>query len=160
MNKRGISPLFATLLLIGFSIALGAVVMSYGQDYVEQQATFVQGTPEVNSNVCESVDLQLINVKGVPQLCVNGANVELSLDNGPGARIDALQARVVGTDNIALTPNILKQPIAPAGALKTMFSIAGVGTPQQIKLTPVLNTDAGQVFCPDKAILTEDVRAC
>ena len=33
-TKKGISPLIATVLLIGFSVALAAVVMTWGLDYV------------------------------------------------------------------------------------------------------------------------------
>lgn len=41
MNKKALSPLVATLLLVIFAIALGSVVMSWGKEYVEQ-ATAVQ----------------------------------------------------------------------------------------------------------------------
>lgn len=39
MNKKAVSPLIATLLLVIFSIALGSVVMSWGKQYVESAAT-------------------------------------------------------------------------------------------------------------------------
>ena len=35
MNKKAVSPLVATLLLVVFAIALGSVVMSWGKAYVE-----------------------------------------------------------------------------------------------------------------------------
>ncbi len=38
MNKKAVSPLIATFLLLVFSIALGSVVMSWGKGYVEQAA--------------------------------------------------------------------------------------------------------------------------
>ncbi|HSU72399.1 MAG TPA: hypothetical protein VLJ21_00945 [Candidatus Binatia bacterium] len=158
LNKRGVSPLIATLILIGFSVGLGAIVMSFGEAYVEEQATFVS-SPEVGGS-CTAVDLQLITVKGVPQICVRDRVVELSLDNGPGTPIAALQARVVGTDNLYLAPNVLKSPLLPASSLKTAFTLDPIGTPVQVKLTPVLHTVNGQVFCPDQAITVEDLRAC
>lgn len=34
MRKKGISPLISTVLLIGFSVALAAVVMTWGLDYI------------------------------------------------------------------------------------------------------------------------------
>lgn len=33
--KRGISPLIATVLLIGFTVALAAVIMTWGLDYIK-----------------------------------------------------------------------------------------------------------------------------
>lgn len=35
MNKKAISPLVATLLLLLFALILGAITMSWGKDYVE-----------------------------------------------------------------------------------------------------------------------------
>jgi flagellin-like protein len=159
MNKRGVSPLVATLVLIGFSIVLGAVVMSYSETYVEQQATFV-AKPEVNSGACDVIDWQVITVKGVPQLCVRDQVIEVSLDNGPSSAIDAVQARVVGSDNVFLTPNVLKGQLKATSSLKTAFAFDAIGTPLQVRLTPVLTTENGQAFCSDKAIVIEDLRDC
>jgi len=36
MNKRGISPLVATLLLVAFSLVVGAITMTWGKSYVEK----------------------------------------------------------------------------------------------------------------------------
>ncbi len=36
MNKRGISPLVATLLLVAFSLLIGAITMTWGKSYVEK----------------------------------------------------------------------------------------------------------------------------
>tara|TARA_Y100000310_G_C20659472_1_gene803877 strand:+ start:1729 stop:2283 length:555 start_codon:yes stop_codon:yes gene_type:complete len=37
-NKKGISPLIATVLLIGFAVALAAVVMTWGLDFIKTTA--------------------------------------------------------------------------------------------------------------------------
>mgnify|MGYP001576811092 CR=1 FL=1 len=36
LNKRGISPLIATILLIGFTVALAAVVITWGSGFVDR----------------------------------------------------------------------------------------------------------------------------
>ncbi len=159
MNNRGISPLIATVLLIAFSVALGAVVMSYGEEYVEQQAEFVQHGTEVSGAVCDAVDIQIISIRGVQQLCVNTGTVDLSLDNA-GTQVDALQARIAGTNDIAVIPNILQSPLASGLPLKTMFAFESIGTPLQIKLTPIIQTSQGSEFCSAKAIVVEDLPAC
>lgn len=38
MKKRGISPLIATVLLIGFVVAVGAVVMIWGKGFITERA--------------------------------------------------------------------------------------------------------------------------
>ncbi len=39
MNKKALSPLIATLLLVIFAIVVGAVTMSWGKNYVEDIKT-------------------------------------------------------------------------------------------------------------------------
>ena len=46
LNKRGISPLIATVLIIGFTIALAAVIISWGQTFTRQ----IQQETETSSN--------------------------------------------------------------------------------------------------------------
>ena len=159
MDKRGVSPLIATFVLIIFSVVLGAVVMSYGQSYVEEQATFVSGAPEVGER-CDQIDLQVIKVKDAPQICVRDQVVELAIDNGPNLGIDAIQARVVGDNDVSISPNILNSPLAAASSLKTAFTFTDVGKPLQVKLTPVITTTKGQEFCSERAVVVEDLRDC
>jgi len=157
MDKRGVTPLFATLLLIAFSVGLGAIVMSYGEAYVEEQATFVT-QPEIGI-LCDTADVQVIAVRGERQICVRDQVLELAIDNGPGTAIDGIQARIVGTDNIATVPNILNEPLPAARSLKTAFAFDAIGTPLQVRLTPFINGD-GQEFCTERALVIEDLRDC
>src|SRR3989344_8249382 len=62
MNKRGISPLIATVLIIGFTVALSAVVMTWGTSFVR---TTTEQTAE-SSNlgiVCANLNYQISNVE-------------------------------------------------------------------------------------------------
>ena len=159
MNKRAISPLFATILLIAFSVGLGAVVMSYGETYVEENSEFVTGVPEVSPAVCDAVNMQLISVAGVDQVCVREGMIELAVDNGPDISIDGIQARVVGNAGVSMSPNILTESLGPADSLKTIFQFDDVGTPLQIRLTPLLRN--GQVtYCADQAVVVENLVPC
>ena len=50
-NKRGISPLIATVLIIGFTIALAALIITWGVSFVTQQ------TVETGEEAQETLDL-------------------------------------------------------------------------------------------------------
>ncbi len=39
INKRGISPIVATVLLIAFAVALGAMIMNWSRSLVEEEAS-------------------------------------------------------------------------------------------------------------------------
>jgi flagellin-like protein len=53
MNKRGISPLIATVLLIGFAVALAAVVMTWGLDFITDTADTTKKQTE-HTLICAS----------------------------------------------------------------------------------------------------------
>jgi flagellin-like protein len=58
MNKKAISPLFATFLLLVFAIILGTIVMNIGRDYVE-------GIVEIEEPTIEELQspLEILNVR-------------------------------------------------------------------------------------------------
>ena len=63
-NKKGVSPLIATVLLIAFAVALGAIVMNWGRGYVEDTQDFARSSSE-NQLACSSdveMDFRIIDV--------------------------------------------------------------------------------------------------
>ena len=67
MKKRAISPLIATVILVGFTVALGAIVSTY---LIKQAKGFNPESFVEESPYCESIVLEPVEV-GVPQ-GVNG----------------------------------------------------------------------------------------
>ena len=47
LNKKAVSPLIATVLLIAFAVALGAVVMNWGRSYVETTAKYAEEKSDI-----------------------------------------------------------------------------------------------------------------
>jgi len=158
-NKKGVSPLFATVLLIAFSVALGAVVMSWGESYIEEKAEFAQGVQEV-SRGCDNVYFSILSVNAMPQVCRSGDTIEVFLDNGPNANLLNIQAKVIGTDDVAVVDNILTKPLPKAGSVKSVFAFSPVGQVRQLRLTPVIQSGREVVYCPQRAVKVENVNKC
>ncbi len=159
MNKKAISPLMATFLLISFSVGLGAVVMKWGQTYIEEKAEFVQGVRETISS-CESISFNIIQVSGVPQICYKGNTVEIFIENGPNIALEGIHAQIVGTEGVSTQESILPGRLKKTDAVKTAFSYPTVGEIRQIKLTPRIMTGREVVFCSNNALVIEGVRTC
>ena len=159
LQKRAISPLLATLILIAFSIGLGAVVMSFGETFIESNAEFATGETEVTT-VCTGIDFNIITIKGQPQICRINSGIDVFLENGPGGDIASVQATVVGADGVVVITNILKDPLRQNSGVKTLFEHDRVGNVLQVKLTPLLVQDGAPVYCSEQAIVLEDIRQC
>ena len=60
MNKKALSPLSSTIILLVVSILIGIVVMQWGRGYVEQAATTPTATAvEQESTVFEDINERL-----------------------------------------------------------------------------------------------------
>jgi len=58
--KKGISPLIATVLIIGFVVAIGAVVMLWGRGFVKERTEKEGALSEAKLN-CNSIDLKVVD---------------------------------------------------------------------------------------------------
>lgn len=58
-SKKGIAPLIATVLLIAFSVALGAIVMNWGRAYIEDTAALAQKSSAGQVECANNVDFQV-----------------------------------------------------------------------------------------------------
>ncbi len=161
MNKKALSPIVATVILIAFAIALGLVVMSWGKSYIEEKAEFVAGPSDISA--CGYVELDIIKVGGEERVCYNPAQgiIEVFVENGPEIKVDDLQVRIIGSRGIKTLSQILKAPLEKAVSAQLRFNYpADVGDVQQIKITPVLDQKPEPVFCSNQAVVSEDIKQC
>jgi flagellin-like protein len=101
-NKRGISPLIATVLLIAFAVALGAVVMNWGKNYVQTTAVDAQKSGQAKQK-CTSTNIEFIQVSGIPKVCVNdlqnATEIEFTIKNKAPHEIIDIEITILGDDD-------------------------------------------------------------
>jgi flagellin-like protein len=159
MDKKGVSPLIATIILIAMSVGMGVAVMSWGEEYIEGKAEFVQGIQETVTS-CDTVSMSIVTISGVQQLCIAGTIVKGLIDNGPDANIEEIHARVIGESGISVDESILSQPLPRGSAAQVTIESGAVGAVSQIKLTPSIIIGGKTVACAKQAVLAENIKPC
>ena len=157
MSKKGISPLFATVLLIAFSVFLGVMVMNWGESYVEKKAEFVRDINQINTG-CDAVQLNIVSLQGKEQLCQTDSYVKAILQNGQ-ERLYDLKAGLIGTDGVSNIDTALGKPLEPSSITEVKFVKTNTGDVQQIRLTPKIVRDNEIVYCT-KVLTFEPVPVC
>jgi len=77
-TRKGISPLIATVLLIGFTVALAAVLMTWGLDYVKKSTEQV-GSKTEEYLKCSDLAFEITNVDCAGDIIVqNNANIDIA----------------------------------------------------------------------------------
>jgi len=149
MNKRGIAPLVATLLLLSFAVALGIVIMSFGRAQVELEAK------------CP-INIGLKLSKDSP-LCYDTSNKELkfNVENGVNINVEGLVVNVIGSQQAqSFELNNAKIDKAGTYAGKTEYDSSTSGEIRQVKITPKINLHDNEQVCTDKALVVEEIKAC
>ena len=101
-SKKGVSPLIATVLLIAFAVALGAIVMNWGREYIEDTQASVE-MRQAETNACTfDVSLSLVELGEKP--CVDSDNPIIFyaiIENSDNADITGFKATLFGNNLVA-----------------------------------------------------------
>ena len=93
MNKKAVTPLVSTILLIGFAGALGAIVMSWGaSNYSDIQDAHIE--------TCDDADIKAVDMDGAPLVCKRANSIEFTLQNSGNMVINGLKLVLLGTENM------------------------------------------------------------
>lgn len=168
MKKKAVSPLIATVLLIAFAVALGAVVMNWGRGYVEDTANIARERSDTEVTCASDVGLAIVEIDSVPQVCYNDSltntSVEFIVENKKTRNIEKIQARVIGDktrvpyiQDLGDNSNISK---STASFLNFTYAKATYGTPQQVKLTSYIKVGSNEVACAGNAVTVTNIKPC
>ena len=138
MNNRGVSPLIATIFLIAVAVAMGSIVMSLGQEYVNQQPG---GIPP---QVCTS---QEFDVKTI-QYTDSTSQLVFTIDNG-GFQLDGFLIKVFNKDSTQGDTLTIPQVVRPfdVGIIRTEAPIEDV---YEVIIIPREAVSGDVVVCQDK----------
>lgn len=93
MNKKGIEPLIATVLLIGFTVALAAVIMTWGGGFVRDMTTNTEQNTQ-SALRCTQLSFEIISAK----------TTGLTIENRGSIDIKSFVFRVYDQNDIVTAP--------------------------------------------------------
>jgi len=164
-GKKGISPIIATVLLLAFSIALGAIVITFSQkttsDITQSAETIIN--KEIQCSLDMSVAIFEINHQ--PFICynrTNSNNLEIILENQGGETIPGIQIVTLDSENTPFTSNILSG-ITRHNRTKVNISLGEgfVFPPIKILVSPLLSSSGSSFeICSNNRVDVEDICQC
>lgn len=157
-SRRGVSPLIATVLLIAFAVALGAVVMNWGRSFVQQQTTEAEKTTQTKLGCALKVNVEVAEINSIPQLCYAGSGatgyIEMRLNNedesndikGFGISVDG-ESGTYKNDTINSTI-----PVGLSEFLNLSYSYTSYGKPIRIRVIPKISIGGVVTPCGGSAL--------
>lgn len=133
MNKKGISPLIATVLLVSFVVVLSLVIFFWGKQFVSELIE-KRGDVAAIKLECENIELEVVNVVGN----------NLNLRNMGTKRISGFTLRYIDTDNTQEVNDILE----PSSDLT--LTLDNLGKIDVIPMLRPLSVGAPSIPCSSK----------
>ncbi len=151
-NKRGITPLIATFLLITFAVALGVVIRNFGRAQVEETA-----------ECAIDIGLHFAEIDGKQQICYDAVKnaLKFTVENGINTKVEGLVVNVIGVEK-AETYELEDAQIVRAGTYLAhlQYETISGGAIRQVKITPKITFEEQEQICVEKALIVEQVEDC
>ncbi|MGM5484402.1 MAG: archaellin/type IV pilin N-terminal domain-containing protein [Nanobdellota archaeon] len=151
-KKKAVSPLIATVLLIAFAVALGAVVMNWGRTYLSED----HGA----AGSCSGVDLVMDSMGSNKEACYEkdgGFSVKLFVHNSGDKDLDGVRVNLL-TEKDEIISNFVDKGLMPTDVKKAEFTYSGdKGAPVSLKVSPFIETEESEGEDPERKICSEKV---
>lgn len=165
--KKGVSPLIATVLLIAFAVALGAVVMNWGRDYVETTAKDSQDKSNLELSCQQDISLGVKEISNIPKICYDqsGKYVEAMLENKGRTTITGLKYTIFD-DSDGVYSAINETITITAGGVTNMvkFNHTFNTTAEilQVEFIPMIKPKGSTTsqYCSRTVLIADDIPTC
>ena len=167
--RRAISPLVASILLIAFTVTLGALVMSWSQKFVQDNADTARGSGDLEISCQISTALGIKTVGGSKRICYSNisdvATLSFTLENKGSDTIDGIKVVLIGVNDSSSTTDLTDFEISGGNIKKgnVSFNFTTLGeTVVEADFIPYVTTDStvGSQLCRNLNIQEDGIFAC
>ena len=148
MDKKGISPLIATVLIIGFTVALAAVIMTWGQSFskgIQEQ------TEETSTQQITCAQDVMFDIKSVCETTTNGI-YKITIANNGNKKIDGFKVRYYESTDDVIPKDVPFGVGTLAGidafGIESDATVAsGQSDVKKIEVMPIITIEGKQITC-------------
>lgn len=150
MNKRAITPLISTFLLVSFAVLLGIIVMNWGRtSYALQQET----------ESCEESSLSIIEINEIAEICHKSNNIRFTVENQGQTDVTGFKISVLGETAIQQFELEWGLGIGDIDEITTSYD-GSVGSLRKVKIVPKITTNNIEYICPKNGVEIDRIALC
>lgn len=144
-GKKALSPLVSSVLLLGFAVALGVLIISWGQSVSAQ---------EVKIPGCEKAGLSIIDINGIHQVCYSNEKLLFTIENNGQEDVQAVKVSIIDSE---ITKLEIEKDLKVGDIARLSADYKNGQAIKKVKLTPRLK---GNTYCPNDGVEAEQIRMC
>lgn len=133
--KRGISPLIATVLIIGFTIAVAGITFTFIKSQVKSQTESTDITEVAN---CLNAELKITSV------CSSGNIVKIKVDSEGETPLTGVKYRIIGSGDVEVQDSTKVTSLLMMQQFERIYDVLTltkqVGTIEEVVVIPVITS--------------------
>lgn len=149
--KKGMSPLIATVLLIAFAVALGAMIMNWTSDF--------EPPPVGSDDPCYDVSIELNQVFGKEIFCYENDMIRFNIVNSGQKPIEGIQVRTVNENLQQVQQDLEASSLKVGESLEKEIDFDKSGK-VHVELVPRMHAEEGAHYCINKRIVKDVLSEC
>ncbi|MDP4012170.1 MAG: hypothetical protein Q8R00_01005 [Candidatus Nanoarchaeia archaeon] len=142
MTKKGVSPLIATVLIIGFTVALAAMVMTWGSGFIKKTTEETEKSTAIALKCASELAFEISEVT-----CDSSQNIQsVKVDNRGTIDIKALKFRIVSAEQTTVDDKV---ELLEAFGARKYTSFKPNSNPTSVEAIATISVGAGKedVIC-------------
>ena len=148
-KKKAMTPLFSTIILIVFAIALGGVVISWGKTNYSAQEDVID---------CKKTSLSLIDYGQNKGICSKNNRIYFTIQNNGEIDLDGIKFSILGDNGIY--PTNVNNKIKVADIIQSDVGYSNVGKIEKVIFTPKFILSGTEKVCPKNGFSIDEVGEC
>jgi len=150
MNKKAISPLLSTFLLLAFAASLGAVVINWGSS---------QSALAIYPISCKTTGLELLELNNQEQICYENGRLDFTIMNIGDPKLLSLKITVIGENKFYT--EVIDEDLDQADIIqKSVYYGEEIGNIQKVFIVPKIKENNVEKFCPRNNLEVENINPC
>lgn len=147
-SKTAMSPLIATVLLIAFAVALGAMIMNWSAGI----------EPGDGAMVAECGTISLTTTKNI---CYSNNALQLNLKNNGDGKISAVSVHITNiAEDLDVSMRVKDSTIIPGETIERALPSLYPGDTAEVEVTPMVFVDGELHSCDDVGFIQQKMVNC
>ncbi len=149
--RKGISPLIATVLILGFTVALAAIIITWGLSFSRETASGVE------ESALKDIALTSVTM-GIRSAELSGDQLRLTIENTGRRAVEQMKIRIHGSDGADVVDTASGLDVYGIGNFNVSFNTTKVGAIEKVEVVPVVSYNGEDVVCSNCAGKIKDVK--
>jgi len=143
-QRRAMSPLLATVILIAFAVAIGALIMNW--------------TTNINIASCIDAEIEFMKIGEKPTICYNNGKINLVVLVKGNTNIEGLLVRITDED-LNVVDKIIEQKAAKGDTIRANIEYVK-NKSVRVDVYPIIDRLDKEEICTDRGIYVDPLGDC